>query len=261
MPSHMGSYDGKGDPDNYLHLFEGLHEEQRIFGFVHWLRTRSLVKFLYTDLPTTYKGLMEKNYTWIKAREVKTNGASNDHREGSDRFKKNSSWDTVKGRETEINSPHTMRSIMDHGHNTNDCRELRHQIEEAVKSRQLSHLVKGIKKGKAKDSEIQQGDWNKGSRDVAPVKASILMINRKDHISKRKSEEEPLVGLEKSHSHLSQVGEGSKRLREASPEVTKGVLSYTGAEEKIIVNNKYPEQMVIIGKQLPTSFKKSYETF
>ncbi|GKE37729.1 hypothetical protein Tco_1461134, partial [Tanacetum coccineum] len=23
MPSHVGSYDGKGDPDNYLHLFEG----------------------------------------------------------------------------------------------------------------------------------------------------------------------------------------------------------------------------------------------
>ncbi|GKD28886.1 hypothetical protein Tco_1239664 [Tanacetum coccineum] len=122
MPSHVGSYDEKGDPDNYLHLFEGairsilnykdlkakfwshfsqqnkftkthlavhnikqregentrafvtrytydalqilgLHEEQRIFGFVHGLKTRSLVDFLSTDLPTTYKGLMEKTYT------------------------------------------------------------------------------------------------------------------------------------------------------------------------------------------------------
>nr|GEZ10329.1 hypothetical protein [Tanacetum cinerariifolium] len=38
----------------------------------------------------------------------------------------------------------------DHGHDTNDCHELRHKIEEAVKSGQFSHLVKGIKKGKRK---------------------------------------------------------------------------------------------------------------
>ena len=151
MPSHIGTYNGKGDPDNFLHLFEGairmqkwvmpvachmftytlrdaariwwngqkpgsiinlddlkakfrshfsqqkkftrthltvhnikqkenestrnfvtrytdetlqilgLHEEQRISGFVHGLRNRNLVEFLSTDLPETYKDLMEKN--------------------------------------------------------------------------------------------------------------------------------------------------------------------------------------------------------
>ncbi|GKC80728.1 putative reverse transcriptase domain-containing protein, partial [Tanacetum coccineum] len=156
MPSYIGSYDGKGDPDNFLHLFEGaihtqkwlmlvachmftytlkdsariwwnsqkigsilnyedlkakfqlhfnqqkkftkthlavhnikqregestrafitrytndtlqilgLHEEQQISGFVHRLRTRSLVEHLSTDLPSTYKGLMEKTYTWVE---------------------------------------------------------------------------------------------------------------------------------------------------------------------------------------------------
>ncbi|GJS81563.1 hypothetical protein Tco_0748104 [Tanacetum coccineum] len=49
---------------------------------------RSLVEFLSTDLPTTYKGLMEKTYTWIDAKEVATNGALNDHRESFDRLKK-----------------------------------------------------------------------------------------------------------------------------------------------------------------------------
>ncbi|GJW87426.1 hypothetical protein Tco_0162766 [Tanacetum coccineum] len=89
LPSRVGSYNGKGDPDNCLHLFEGairmctddtfqipeLHKEQCISGFVHGLNIRSLVEFLSTDLPTTYKGLMEKTYTWIKANEVATNGA------------------------------------------------------------------------------------------------------------------------------------------------------------------------------------------
>ncbi|GJT10046.1 hypothetical protein Tco_0857088 [Tanacetum coccineum] len=58
----------------------GFHEEQRLSGFVHGLKTRSLVEFLSTDLPTTYKGLMEKTYTWIEAKEVATNGVPSDHK-------------------------------------------------------------------------------------------------------------------------------------------------------------------------------------
>ncbi|GJT78300.1 hypothetical protein Tco_1045025 [Tanacetum coccineum] len=147
IPSHIGSYDGKGDPDNFLHLFEGafrmqkwlmpiachmfaytlkdsariwwnsqktssilnyedlkakfrytddtlqilgLHEEQRISGFVHGLRTRSLVEHLSTYLSSTYKGLMEKTYTWIKAREMATNRIPNDRRENFERLRKSS---------------------------------------------------------------------------------------------------------------------------------------------------------------------------
>ncbi|GJT71843.1 reverse transcriptase domain-containing protein [Tanacetum coccineum] len=159
MPSHIGSYDGKGDPDNFLHLFEGairmqrwlmlvachmftytlkdsariwwnsqkacsilnyedlkakfrshfsqqkkftkthmvmhnikqrenkstrafitrytddtlqilgLHEDQRTSGFIHGLRTRILVEHLSTNLPLTYKGLMEKSPREILATE------------------------------------------------------------------------------------------------------------------------------------------------------------------------------------------------
>ncbi|GJS48884.1 reverse transcriptase domain-containing protein [Tanacetum coccineum] len=194
MPSHIGSYDGKGDPDNFLHLFEGairmqkwlmpvachmftytlkdsariwwnsqkagsildyedlkakfrshfsqqkkftkthlavhnikqrenestrafitrytddtlqilgLHEDQRISGFIHGLRTRSLVEHLSTDLPPTYKGLMEKMYTWVEAREVATNGVSSDQRDSFERPKK-SAWDNNKGRKKKTGSP------------------------------------------------------------------------------------------------------------------------------------------------------------
>ncbi|GJZ83962.1 hypothetical protein Tco_0649135 [Tanacetum coccineum] len=34
----------------------GLHEDQRIFGFVHGLKARNLVEHLSTNLPSTYKG-------------------------------------------------------------------------------------------------------------------------------------------------------------------------------------------------------------
>ncbi|GJU77553.1 hypothetical protein Tco_1274623 [Tanacetum coccineum] len=71
-------------------------ERERTRAF--FTRTRILVDFLSTDLPTTYKGLMEKTYTRIEAREVATNRTLNDHREGFDRFKKNSSWDNSRGK-------------------------------------------------------------------------------------------------------------------------------------------------------------------
>ncbi|GKB30739.1 reverse transcriptase domain-containing protein [Tanacetum coccineum] len=182
MPSYIGSYDGKGDPNNYLHLFEwairmqkwshfsqqkkftkthlvvhnikqregestrafatrytddtlqilGLHEDQHISGFVHGLRTQNFVEFLSTDLPPTYKGLIEKTYTLIEVRE----------------------------------------------------------IEEAVKSRQLSHLVNGIKKEKAKASDTQQGEGKK-DKGIVPDKALILIISRGEHYTRSNTSEEP----------------------------------------------------------------------
>ncbi|GKA05280.1 hypothetical protein Tco_0684400 [Tanacetum coccineum] len=52
------------------------------------------------------------------------------------------------------------------------------------------------------------------------------------------------------------IRDGVKKIRETSSANTEGVLSCTNVEEKIIVNNKYPEQTVTIGKQLPEHFKE-----
>ncbi|GKA74449.1 hypothetical protein Tco_0780751 [Tanacetum coccineum] len=67
-----------------------------------------------------------------------------------------------------------------HGYNTNQCRELKHQIEEAVKLGQLVHLVKGVKK-KEKVSDTQLGEWKKRVKDATPVDAPILMIRRESY--------------------------------------------------------------------------------
>ncbi|GJR72985.1 reverse transcriptase domain-containing protein [Tanacetum coccineum] len=522
MPSHVGFYDGKGDPDNFLHLFEGaihmqkslmhvachmftytlkdsaqiwwnsqkacsilnyedlkakfrshfsqqkrftkthlavynikqregesvrafatmyaddtiqilgLHEDQRISGFVHSLRTRNLVEHLYTDLPSTYKSLMEKTYTWIEAREVASNGAPNDQRDNFERSRK-SFWDNDRGQKSKdrfssYRGPnHILLSILskspgdilatekvarsfeqppfmlgsrrsrdmskycyfhkDYGHDTNDFRQLRRQIEEAVKSGQLSHLVKGIKKERAKTSDSQQGEKKEktttlnqeeactrnsisksptfegreitfppvtmGSNSSTPVIIKVKIFGREigrvhmdsgssceviyEHcfltlkpfiLASKVDSQVPLVGFlgEKSWAigevllkntigeaplsrsetlnfvivrsnspydmllgriamqkigmvvstihgavkfHTTQgietvfstyesdkIGKGVKKIRETSPANTKGVLSCTDAEEKIIINSQYPEQTITIEKQLLEHFKE-----
>ncbi|GKB39803.1 hypothetical protein Tco_0884745 [Tanacetum coccineum] len=173
-------------------------------------RTRSLVEHLSTDLPSTYKGLMEETYIWIEAREVATNGTPNYQRENFERLKR-SSWDNNRGQKGKdrfspyrgpnhgllSNLSKSPREILatekaaksfeqpprmfgsrmsqdmskychfheDHGHETNDFRQLKNQIEEAVKSGQLSHLVKGTKKERVKASETSE---QKGRKLKAP---------------------------------------------------------------------------------------------
>nr|GEW29827.1 hypothetical protein [Tanacetum cinerariifolium] len=177
--------------------------------FITRLRTRSLMEFLSTNLPATYKGLREKTYTWIKAREVATNRTLNDHRESIDKFKKNSSCDNNKGKKNRdmLSSyrgsnhgllsnmskspreiletkkvvktfeqppclrrsrlPHDMSKYFhfheDHRHDINQCWELRHQIEEAVRLGQLAYLVKGIKREMRKSRTLS---WVNGRKQT-----------------------------------------------------------------------------------------------
>nr|GEU48520.1 hypothetical protein [Tanacetum cinerariifolium] len=211
----------------------GLHEEQRISGFVHGLRTRSLIEHLSTDLPTTYKGLMEKTYTWIKAREVATNGTPNAQRENFKRSRKSYRDDNHgqkdRDRFSSYRGPHhgllstlskSPREILttkkaarsfkepprmfgsrwsrdktkyyqfhkDHGHDTNQCQELKHQVEEVVKSRQLVHLVKEVKK-KEKISNTQLDKWKKGEKYATPIEAPVLMIRRESYNPRKRPAE------------------------------------------------------------------------
>ncbi|GKE61595.1 hypothetical protein Tco_1511962, partial [Tanacetum coccineum] len=65
-----------------------------------------------------------------------------------------------------------------HGHDIDYCRELKRQTEEAYRSGKLAHLVKGIRKGKAKASDTQQGNWKKSDKYNNFSEASILMIRQ-----------------------------------------------------------------------------------
>ncbi|GJR06553.1 hypothetical protein Tco_0529537 [Tanacetum coccineum] len=141
IPPYVGYYDVKGDPDDFIHVFEGetkmeklvmsvschmfiyilkdaarvwwnslpkgvvsnykslkkrkegenvrafitrytdktaqilkLNENQRMAGFVHGVKIKSLIKFISTELPKSYDGLMDKVYSWLQAEETATEG-------------------------------------------------------------------------------------------------------------------------------------------------------------------------------------------
>ncbi|GJT75264.1 hypothetical protein Tco_1041989 [Tanacetum coccineum] len=255
MPSYIGSYDGKGDPDNFLHIFKGsirmqkwlmpvachmltyalkysariwwnsqkmgsilnyedlkakfrytydtlhilgLHEEQRISGFVHGLRTQSLDEHLSTDLPSSYKDLMEKAYTWVKARESQRDPR---YRKSSQDFRTASTvaWSQlVQGQDKIFPFP-------DYGHEINQCRELKHQIEEAVKSGKLAHLVKGVKEKKEKTTGTSSKERKKEEKKPILDKVYVLMIKRKHRNVKKRPANHGEIG-EITFPPLSNVG-------------------------------------------------------
>ncbi|GJZ91740.1 hypothetical protein Tco_0663805 [Tanacetum coccineum] len=55
------------------------------------------------------------------------------------------------------------------------------------------------------------------------------------------------------------VEEGHQKVKETVLEVTEDVLNYVDVEERIITNDKHPEQTVVIRKQLLTSFKRKLQ--
>ncbi|GKA05275.1 reverse transcriptase domain-containing protein [Tanacetum coccineum] len=379
MPSYVGSYDGKGDPDNFLHLFEGAihmqiwlmlmacHIQQKRFTKTHLAvhsikqrkgesvrafatRIRTLVKHLSTDLPSTYKGLMEKTYTWIEAREVATNGAPNDQRYNFERSR-NPHGTTAGDIKVEAGSPLIGDLITDFSLAYLKVQE----IFSPQKRRKLAQRTIYLKAPPSKEGKSHSSPPTvmKGSNSSAPViiKAKIFgrevgrvhmdsgrsceviyeqcLLKLKPSVQASKVDlqvllvgfsgkkswaigevlleitigEAPLSRSEtlnfiivRSNSlynmllggtskqkmgmvvftihgavkfHTTQgirtmfsthesdkIGEGANKFRETSPANIEGVLNCTDVEEKIIVNSKYLEQTITIGKQLPEHFKE-----
>ncbi|GJS23743.1 putative nucleotidyltransferase, ribonuclease H [Tanacetum coccineum] len=109
----------------------------------------------------------------------------------------------------------------DHGHATNNCRQLRSQIEEAVR--------------KDINAENRNGSlYDPWGRQIHTTQGIGTVFS----------------------THKSKKIEGVKKVIETSPANTEGVLSCIDAEEKIIINGKYLEQTVNIKKQLPEHFKE-----
>ncbi|GKC56920.1 hypothetical protein Tco_1084518 [Tanacetum coccineum] len=230
MPSH------NGDPDNFLHLFKRVIWMQKWLMPVAWnmftytlkdsarilwnsqkagsildyedLKAKfqsmtSLVEHVSTDLPPTYKGLMEKTYTWVKAREVANNGALGDRRDNFERSKKKS-WDNNKGQKNKYRfSPYQGPN---HGLLPNLSKIPKEILatEKAARSFEpppkMFENSRGYKLGttfaprernkkeRTKSSDISRGE-SKKYKGTAPSEAPILMVSRVAQIIKSLAKE------------------------------------------------------------------------
>nr|GEU91859.1 reverse transcriptase domain-containing protein [Tanacetum cinerariifolium] len=145
MPSLVGSYDGKGIPDNFLHLFERAIRMQK------WLMPVACHMLTYN--------LKDSARIWWNSQKA---GSILNYEDLKAKFRSQFYQQkreiTLKGRG---NHPGIM--VRD--------RKLRSQTEEAVRSGQLSHLVKRIKKERKRTSDNQRGE--KKEKSTTPVEAPI----------------------------------------------------------------------------------------
>ncbi|GKC59970.1 reverse transcriptase domain-containing protein [Tanacetum coccineum] len=226
MRSHIGSYDGKGDPDNYLHLFEGAIRMQKwvmpvachMFTYtlkdsarIWWNSQKAGSILNYEDLKAKFRSHFSQQKKFTKT-HLAVHNIMQREGESTRAFATRYTDDTLqilglpedqrkvsKGPRKPLGKTTKDREAgIDHGHDTNQCRELKHQIEEAVKLGQLAHLVKGIKKKKEKMSDTHLGEWKKGEKGATPIKAQVLMISRKGRSLKKRPAEE-------DHSNVGEI--------------------------------------------------------
>ncbi|GJQ90297.1 hypothetical protein Tco_0001436 [Tanacetum coccineum] len=72
VPPHVEYYDGKGDPNDFIYAFE--EADQDTLSFVHGVKIKSLVKFISTELPESYDGLIDKVYSLLQGEETAFEG-------------------------------------------------------------------------------------------------------------------------------------------------------------------------------------------
>ncbi|GKA39148.1 hypothetical protein Tco_0731699 [Tanacetum coccineum] len=277
MPSHVGSYDGKGDPDNYLHLFEGAIHMQK------WAILVACHMFTYTL----------KDSTRIKAKEVATNGALTDHREG---FNRVGEW---KKKDKDIIIEEAPILMISRESPSSKRKSMEEPVEGIVTFPPVSSPNNSSDPFiiKVYISERQVNRAYMDSDSLCEVIYEDCFLKLKPSIRALIVDLKiPLVGFSVEHSwplernvmqkmgivvstiHVvikfhtpygistvpstyesNKVEEGQKQIKEVNPEVTRDVLICIDSEERIVVNDEHPEQTVFIKKQQSASFKKKLQ--
>ncbi|GJY54598.1 reverse transcriptase domain-containing protein [Tanacetum coccineum] len=224
--------------------------------------TRNLVEFLSTDLPTTYKGLMEKTYTWIKAREVENNGALNDRREGFEKSRKNPSWDNKKGHKNRDRDNRALKrkSVEE---SVDGVREITFLPFLSINSSDLVIIKAQISRRLMSRVYMDSGSSCeviyehcflklKLSIGTAMQRMGIIVYTIYEAIKFHTPRGIGTIFLTRK---FDKARKEQKKLKGTPQKATKDILNCVDTKERIVVNEEYSKQTIVIGRQLPTSFK------
>ncbi|GJY11871.1 reverse transcriptase domain-containing protein, partial [Tanacetum coccineum] len=141
---------------------KGAHKCMRIFGFMHGVNNPELTKCLNEHILKTMEEMMTVTTAFIQGETVVAS-----------KKKGHASWkpqDQSKRHVSERKSNFRGQSREGRGsnrHSTDECMQLKKQIEELVRAGKLSHLIKEIKQGR---------DQTKNGKKEAPAKDKSLAI-------------------------------------------------------------------------------------
>ncbi|GJR78696.1 reverse transcriptase domain-containing protein [Tanacetum coccineum] len=172
---------------------KGAPECMRIFGFMHGVNNPELTKRLNEHVPKTMEEMMTITTAFIRGEDAaasKKKGHSSwksqDHSKRHAPEQKSDFRGKFKPTPPMV-TPVKKRSSNkfcdfhnDKGHSTDECMQLKKQIEELVRAGKLSHLIKEIKQGR---------DQMKNGKKEAPAKdksLAIYMIQQLQRTTKQK---------------------------------------------------------------------------
>ncbi|GJU88484.1 hypothetical protein Tco_1300907 [Tanacetum coccineum] len=268
MPSRVGSYDEKGDPDNYLHLFE------RAIHMKKWAMPVACHMFTYT---LKYSAIIwwnsQKASSILNYKDLKAKFWS----DGETLGLKQEKWQSTELRATEGRVSTCLRKILP-GTTTKDrkTKTERKSVEESIdevaeitfppvlsinssypviiKARISERQVNRVPLNRLKDSarwllrgtllasrRSTFGNYNRTSMQRMGIVVSTIHGAIKFHTPRG-------IGTVFSTHEIDKAREEQKKLKGNSQKTPKGILSCMEAKETIDVDKKYPEQTIIIGK-------------
>ncbi|GKA38777.1 reverse transcriptase domain-containing protein [Tanacetum coccineum] len=143
----------------------GAPECMRIFGFMHGVNNPELTKRLNEQVPKTMEEMMTATTTFIRGET-----AAVSKKKGHTLWK---SQDQSKRHGLEWKSDFR-------GHNTDECMQLKKQIEELVRAGKLSHLIKKIKQSREQPKDGKKDAPTKDkSMDIYMVRPWYRMTRQK----------------------------------------------------------------------------------
>ncbi|XP_022019355.1 uncharacterized protein LOC110919390 [Helianthus annuus] len=144
--------------------YVGADEKMRVVGFMYAITSKYLTRDFNKSLPKTLEEALERAEAHIRGEEAV---------DINEQRKRGSSWQEEvkqsfqpprplpKSKSNE-NSTQFCEFHEEKGHHTNDCFQLKKRIEEAVKSGELAHMVKGVrdKIAEGKGKEVNMVDFD-----------------------------------------------------------------------------------------------------